>query len=47
MYIVYLIFRDIGLAIFVTMTRLVVMANMRKMAIMAVMKYYTLAWNMV
>ena len=33
-------------AIYVTVTRLVVMANMMKMAIIAVVEYYELAWNM-
>ena len=35
------------MAILVTMTRLVVMVNVRKMAIMAVMEYYELASNVV
>ena len=35
------------MAIFVKMTRLVVLANVSKMAIMAVMEYYELASNMV
>ena len=35
------------MAIFITMTSLAIMAKMTKMAIIAVMEYYELTWNMV